>query len=125
LDGAHNEGGFETLEAALEEEFPTTRWVLVLGVMGDKNLEGMIGRIAGRVDAIITTTVPEERALPAAEIASRVAPLVTVPVEAIGDPETALAVARQRAGADGSVLVTGSIYLVGVVRQAALSDGSR
>lgn len=124
LDGAHNEEGFETLEAALEEEFPTTRWVLVLGVMGDKDLEGMTGRIAGRVVAIITTTVPEERAVPAAEIASRIAPLVSVPVEPIGDPEAALAVARQRAGADGAVLVTGSLYLVGVVRQAALSPGS-
>ena len=123
LDGAHNEGGFATLEDALDEEFPTTRWVLVLGVMGDKDLEGMIARIASRVDAVITTTVPEERALPAAQIAARVAPLVTVPVEPIGNPETALEVARQRAGADGSVLVTGSLYLVGVVRQAALSDG--
>lgn len=122
LDGAHNEGGFATLEEALDEEFPTTRWVLVLGVMGDKDLEGMVARIASRVDAVITTTVPEERAVPAAEIASRVAPLVTVPVESIGDPETALEVARQRAGADGSVLVAGSLYLVGVLRQAALSD---
>lgn len=123
LDGAHNEAGFETLEAALDEEFPTTRWVLVLGVMGDKNLEAMIGHVAGRLDAVITTTVPEDRAVPAADIAARVAPLVMVPVEAIGDPVSALEVARQRAGGDGSVLVSGSLYLVGVVRQAALGDG--
>ena len=33
LDGAHNSDGLATLAASLEEEFPTARWQVVLGVV--------------------------------------------------------------------------------------------
>lgn len=118
LDGSHNADGFAVLEAALDEEFPTTRWVLVFGVMGDKDLEGMIGNVADRLDAVIATAPAGERTVPAAEVAARIRSLVDVPVEVVGDPVRALEVARQHAGADGAVLVAGSLYLAGEVRRA-------
>lgn len=124
LDGAHNSGGFRTLEAALAEEFPTTKWVLVIGVMGDKDLESMVGQVAGRLEAVIATSVGGERAVAAADVADRIARLVPLPVEAVGDPTAALEVARQRAGGDGAVLVAGSLYLVGAVRKAARANGN-
>lgn len=118
LDGAHNSDGFAILSDALEEEYPTTRWVLVLGVMGDKNLEGMIGHLADRVESIIATSPPGDRAVPAATVAVRAKAVVGVPVEAIADPLRALEVARQQAGSDGAVLVAGSLYLVGGIRSS-------
>lgn len=117
LDGAHNPAGFEALDLSLEEEFPTVRWVMVLGAMGDKDLERMVDHIAGRLEGIIATRPEGDRAIPAAEVAGRVMPRVQVPVEAVGDPQAALEVARQKAGSDGAVLVAGSLYLVGEIRR--------
>lgn len=123
LDGAHNSDGFAILAGALEEEYPTTSWVLVMGVMGDKNLEGMLGHVRERIESVIATTPPGDRAVPAATLASRADGVVTVPVEAIADPLRALEVARQKAGSDGAVLVAGSLYLVGAIR-ASLHEAS-
>lgn len=122
LDGAHNVEGFATLESALAEEFPTTRWVLVLGVMGDKDVEAMVRAVSERLEAVVTTAIDDERAVAAAELASRVSGLLYVPVEVMGDPAQAVRLARSLAGADGAVLVAGSLYLVGEVR-AALGGG--
>lgn len=117
IDGAHNPAGFAALGAALEEEFPTTRWTVVMGVMEDKDLSTMIPELAQRVDGMIATNVDSERAVPAPELAARLTRLVDVPVEAIGDPGAAVDVAVRRVGADGAVLVVGSLYLVGAVRR--------
>lgn len=118
LDGAHNPAGFKALDESLEEEFPTTRWVLVLGAMGDKDLETMVDHISGRLEGIVTTSPEGERAIPAAEVAARAMPHVKAEVEAVGDPQAALEVARQKAGSEGAVLVAGSLYLVGEIRRA-------
>ena len=117
LDGAHNPASFATLAAALEEEFPTTRWTMVMGVMADKDLASMMPEMEGRIDAVITTSVESDRAVPAAELAVRVKGLVDVPVEPIGDPAAAADVAIRRVGEDGAVLVVGSLYVVGAVRR--------
>src|SRR5690606_8757124 len=62
LDGAHNPAGFKALAESMAAEFPTTKWVLVLGAMGDKDLEKMVGPLADRVESVVTTAVPHPRA---------------------------------------------------------------
>jgi dihydrofolate synthase/folylpolyglutamate synthase len=118
LDGAHNAEGVTVLGRGLAEEFSSVRWVLVLGVMGDKDVEAMVAALGDRIESVVTTAARGERAIPAAELAGRVAAVVNVPVEAGGDPQAALEVARSLAGEEGAVLVTGSLYLVGEVRAA-------
>ena len=92
--------------------------------MGDKDLEAMIGHISESVDAVVTTAASGERPLPASEVAARVAKIVQVPVEAGGDPWSALEVARQKAGSEGAVLVAGSIYVAGEIRRALKAAGA-
>ena len=118
LDGAHNPEGFAALGAALEEEFPTTRWTLVVGVMEDKDLDAMLSHLGQRIESIIATNVESDRALPAAELAARAGVILGAPAEAIGDPAAAVEVAVRRVGADGAVLVAGSLYMVGAVRRS-------
>jgi dihydrofolate synthase/folylpolyglutamate synthase len=118
LDGAHNAEGVGVLARGLAEEFSSVRWVLVLGVMGDKDVEAMVAALGDRIESVVTTAAQGERAIPAAELAGRVAAVLSVPVEAGGDPPAALEVARSLAGEEGAVLVTGSLYLVGEVRAA-------
>ncbi len=116
LDGAHNADGVSTLVAALDDEFPTTKWQVVLGVMGDKNIDAMIDGLAPVTDGFVVTAPKSERAVNPDELAERVASRVTVPVLTAETTSIALDMARAEAGPDGSVLVTGSLYLVGEAR---------
>jgi dihydrofolate synthase/folylpolyglutamate synthase len=115
-DGAHNADAVATAVESLQEEFPSTRWHLVFGVMGDKNLSLMIERLAPIVDGVVTTAVDYERAVPAGDLAERVAEIVEVPVLSADSVEHALDMAKAEAGPDGAVLITGSLYLVGEAR---------
>lgn len=116
VDGAHNADGVATLVRSIQEEFPTTKWQLLIGVMGDKNVELMIEALAPIVDGVVATAVDDARAVPAIELADRIAGVVDVPVLAAESVEDALDMARAEAGVEGSVLATGSMYLIGSIR---------
>lgn len=117
VDGAHNADAVEVLVESLQEEYPTTKWQVLLGVMGEKNVELMIENLAPIASGIVTTAVDSKRALPAVELASRVARVLDgIPVLASESVEFGLDMARAEAGADGAVLGTGSLYLVGEIR---------
>ena len=117
LDGAHNADGVSVLADSLEEEYPTTRWQLVLGVMGDKNVEAMMVSLAPLVDGVVTTAPASERSVPPSQLAERIADLVDVPVLVAEEVELAIDMARAEAGPDGAVLIAGSLYLVGEARK--------
>lgn len=116
VDGAHNADGIEVLVESLREEFPTITWHLVFGVMGDKNVELMVDTLAPLLDGVVTTAPSSGRAVEATDLAGRVAPRLTVPVLVGESVAEALDMARAEAGPRGAVLVTGSLYLVGEVR---------
>ena len=117
VDGAHNTDGVEVLVDSLCEEFPSNRWQVVLGVMGDKNVEAMVGRLADVARSFVVTAPESERAVPSDELAKRVAAVTDLPVQEAESVEDAIALGRAQAGTDGAVLVTGSLYLVGEVRE--------
>jgi dihydrofolate synthase/folylpolyglutamate synthase len=122
LDGAHNADGVVALAESLEEEYPTTRWHLVLGVMGDKNVEAMIGSLAPFLAGVVTTAPESERAVTPVDLAERVRPLVGVPVLEADGVDLAIDMARAEAGRDGAVLIAGSLYLVGEARELLTAD---
>ncbi len=115
LDGAHNEGGAAALRAYLEELRPP-RLVLVFTMMKDK----AVGRVAGRLfplaDRIVLTTIPFARAAEPAEILRRARPFRDRILVEPSLPK-AIALARAEAGRRGTVLITGSLFLVGAVKK--------
>jgi dihydrofolate synthase/folylpolyglutamate synthase len=117
IDGAHNADGVETLVASLREEYRTTRWLVVLGLMGDKNVELIVEHLAPVTKGVIATAVDDKRAVPPLDLAERVSSVLPdIPVLTADNVEYAIDMARAEAGSEGAVLVTGSIYLVGEVR---------
>ena len=116
VDGAHNADGVDALAESLDEEYPTTRWQLVLGVMGDKNVEAMVESLEPLLAGIIATAPKAERAIPPSVLAERISDLTDVAVIEAEDVEIALDMARAEAGPEGAVLVAGSLYLVGEAR---------
>jgi dihydrofolate synthase/folylpolyglutamate synthase len=113
LDAAHNVDGAAALAAYLERWHPE-RPTLVIGVMRDKDVAGIVGALLPVVSSIVATAADTPRALPARELAARIAVAgASVPVRAEPDPSTAVEGAL---AAGRTVCVAGSIYLVGAVR---------
>ncbi len=117
VDGAHNADGVDTLVQSLREEYPTTKWHVLLGVMGEKNVDLILEHLQPVVAGIVTTAVEHERAMNPEELAGRAMELLPgIPVVASENVGFGLDMVRAEAGAEGAVLVTGSLYLVGEVR---------
>jgi dihydrofolate synthase / folylpolyglutamate synthase len=102
-DGAHNADGLDWVLPRL----PPGRYTIVASILRDKDVDAMLERLARAGDRFVATTSSSARAFPAAELAAR-ARRWFARVEAVEDPEQALAVARRAP----PVLVTGSLYLL-------------
>src|SRR5690606_39457800 len=98
IDGAHSVEGPDPLVSALREEFPTTRWQLVFGAMGDKDVPHMLGKLAPLVEGLVVTAVDYSRAVPPAELADQAARVFDGPILAADDVGHALDMARAEAG---------------------------
>jgi dihydrofolate synthase/folylpolyglutamate synthase len=126
LDAAHNPHGAEAVAAALEDSFTFSPLIGVVGVMADKDHEGVLAALEPHLAHVICTQNSTERALPAAKLAETarevfgqdrvsVAPDLA---DAI-DQAATLAEAGEVFGdglGSGAVLVTGSVITVGEAR---------
>jgi dihydrofolate synthase/folylpolyglutamate synthase len=106
-DGAHNIAGLGYLLPRL----PDRRFTIVASILADKNVEAMLRALAQVGDTLVATRSTNIRAVPAGDLA-RLAEPHFGHVEAVDDPELARRRARELAGPDGAVLVTGSLYLL-------------
>ena len=122
LDGAHTPDAARALAAALREILPQAREarpVLLLGILGDKDIPAMVGALAPLAGAAVVTEPPWERRAGAAAIVAAEARryLPSPDVTLVPDPATALAQAQELARARGvPLVVTGSLILVGAAR---------
>jgi dihydrofolate synthase/folylpolyglutamate synthase len=112
LDGAHNPEGVAALTDSLPQLTAGRRLVLVASILDDKDAAGMLGALLAHTEAVVFTRSINPRALPPATLASLWSQLGGAASELEADPRRALARARERAGAGGVVLATGSIYLI-------------
>ena len=113
VDGAHTPASAEALARAARQE-AAGRVALVVGMLGDKDAVGF-ARALGCLGARTYAVTPDHpRALSAAALAEAFG----AGAEAEVALEEALLRARTWAGADGLVLVTGSLHLVAAARLA-------
>jgi dihydrofolate synthase / folylpolyglutamate synthase len=128
LDGAHNPAGAAALATALDDLRPFLtpgRLTLVTATMADKDVVGVVGALARagalRSARVVTTQIDMPRALDAQSLADRWRTLAPgSSVEVVAEPAAALDTALR--GADGPVVVAGSLYLVGLVRGLLVDD---
>ncbi|HEX2252218.1 MAG TPA: Mur ligase family protein [Thermoanaerobaculia bacterium] len=116
LDAAHNPGSAQALAAFLAappEPFPAPP-VLLFGVLADKEAGAMLPPLAALAGPVILTRPPTDRGRDPHELlpllpgrGARVEP----------DPSSALDRALAAAGTRGTVVICGSIYLVGASRR--------
>lgn len=124
LDAAHNPHGAEATAAALEDSFQFDPVVGVIGVMGDKDAEGLLAAFEPHLSHVVVTQNSTERALPADQLAVVAREVfgedrVSV-VPLLGDAIDAAAALAESGSTDalssGAVLVTGSVVTVGEAR---------
>jgi dihydrofolate synthase / folylpolyglutamate synthase len=91
----------------------------VLAIMRDKDYEAMLAGLLPLLDAVVCTQASEPRSLTAPELAAAVRSVAAAAgdgppptLETVADPHAALGRARELAGEDGGVLISGSLYLL-------------
>jgi dihydrofolate synthase/folylpolyglutamate synthase len=112
LDAAHNPAGARALADYLRTSVPRPA-TLVFGAMKDKAVGEMLAPLAPVVRRIICTTAPTPRAMPADELAAYARGL-GVDVQIVTDPFDAV---EEGCRCDRLVVVAGSIFLIGPVRE--------
>lgn len=124
LDAAHNPHGAEAAAAALDDSFQFDPLIGVIGVMGDKDAEGLLAAFEPLLAHVVITQNSTERAMPADQLAETAREVFgedrvsVVPTLADAIDEAA---GRAESGSDdalssGAVLVTGSVVTVGEAR---------
>ena len=110
FDGAHNAAG----AAALERHVAT--WPgpfdALVGALVDKHSQDWMPPLVRNAQRVWTTSVPSQRGLSAEQLAASLGPRAM----AISEPESALLEALS--GPSRRLLITGSLYLVGALREA-------
>ena len=136
LDVAHNPAGAWTLRGAISSLPETRPRTLLFSCLRDKNLAEMSrilfslfdssadGDPLRRHDRLILAPILSQRATSIADLLSA-AQALGVPVIPAADAAEALATARRVTPANGLMIATGSIYLIGEIRQLVLQGTVR
>jgi dihydrofolate synthase/folylpolyglutamate synthase len=138
LDGAHNPSAAVILSRALVKNFLGIykKIILILGIMGDKDIEGIMRPILPIASEIILTSPNYERAAPPAELACiaaslgffevRIAPTLK---DAIEMAKNSSLVTRPHSGGlaeeshSSLIVITGSFYTIGEAKEALGQKG--
>ena len=112
IDGAHNPAGAQALAAALPDLVEGRRVVGVMSVLDDKDASTMLSILLPLFGAVVFTRSSRRDALPPATLESLARQHAGPAVHLAPSPHAALDIARELAGAEGAIVVTGSIYLL-------------
>ncbi len=121
LDGAHNIGGATALRSFLDEFIPKPI-TMVFGSMDDKDVAETGAILFPIAENLILTRPDNTRAISAEAILADIPDEIDRPNVVLTDSvDAAIAKAQDVTSADGVIVVTGSLYLVGEVKRI-LSD---
>src|SRR3990170_1375810 len=136
LDCAHNPAGAKVLKNALLDlrfaiddlrmknknnnskiENRKSKMILVLGIMADKDIKGIVSKLAPLAHTVILTRPKTERAS-SLEILYKTIKHYTSKVELVEDVADACRTAISMANADDMICISGSVFTVGEAREA-------
>ncbi|HEY8490919.1 MAG TPA: folylpolyglutamate synthase/dihydrofolate synthase family protein [Dehalococcoidia bacterium] len=119
VDGAHNVDSARRLRDALHDHFGGRRVILVVGVLRDKDMEGMARELAPAAETVIAVGLRHPRSAAAADVAAAFARAGAVPLTA---PDVGAAVdqAWSLAGPEDLICVCGSLAAAAEAREHVL-----
>lgn len=124
LDGAHNPEAARSLAGTITELFPDKKIILIAGIMDDKDIRGILYPLVQIAESLILTKPDYERASPPEKLREIVLNMETEGTnyhpssihvsKTVGD---ALNLAKSICRKDNIILVTGSFYTTGEVKE--------
>jgi len=123
LDGAHNAAGATVLAAYLASlNAPTLHWLV--GVKNDKNFHEILAAILPLTSRLYAVAPPEVKATEPEKLVT-VARQSNVPAQAFASVAEGLQAARAACNPLDIILVAGSLFLVGAVRELLCNEEER
>ena len=116
LDGSHNAHGMRATVQSLRDRFPGEKFVFLLSIMADKDVDEMLDLLAPLAKQFVTVAAHTPRALPAETLAEAIRTR-SIPAEAAPSIEEGVARAVELGG-QGPVCALGTLYFSGEVREA-------
>ena len=113
LDVAHNPAAARVLAQNLRDTAGEARTLAVVGILADKDAEGVAAELRGCVDAWWCVSTEGERGRNAADLAQAIGRQVTVPVKVAANPPEGCASALADAKPADRIVVFGSFHTVG------------
>ena len=116
VDGAHNVDGVKYLRNNLGEYFNFNNLYLILGVLGDKDIENMLEIIVPMANEVYTVTSNSVRAKNAEELKNEVLKY-NKSCLSFEEYEEAAKYAISKAQENDLILASGSLYMIGSMRE--------
>jgi dihydrofolate synthase/folylpolyglutamate synthase len=124
LDSAHNPMAASALADTIKELFPDKEIILVIGLMKDKDIDGILKPLIQSAMQIIFTKPEGQRAASPVELRERAVSIrkadidISPPrMETAGTVAEALALAQKQWRQDSIILITGSFYTTGEAKE--------
>lgn len=113
VDCAHNQASAEALAKCLGEVFPKKRIIFIVGILKNKDVEGIGRSLCGERTRIILTGINSPRALEPVSIKRRISKFCWGEIIIKQKVQDAMDYARSIATSEDLICVTGSVYLAG------------
>lgn len=114
LDGAQNVASASVLKKMIKENFKYKKLILVLGISSDKDKKGICSQLYDLADTIILTKADNPRAAGPKILAEY---FKGKQMHVTGSAREAKRIALKIAGVKDLILVTGSLFVVGEIRE--------
>ncbi len=115
-DGSHNPQGISVAVESLRLHYPGRPVVFLLGVLKDKDVDGILSILVPEGQFFVTIAPDNPRALPAEELAEKIRAMGK-PAESEKSIEAGISHAIQAAGDTAIICALGSLYYLGKVRE--------
>ncbi len=127
VDAAHNPAGVDALVGALEESFTFESLVGVVGILKDKDAEGILAGLEPALDHVVITASASPRAIPADELEAIAVPIfgadrVSVARDLPDALDQAVQITERVHDMGAGVLAVGSVTLISEVRILMRAD---
>ena len=115
IDGAHNEDGARSLAKAIEKNFKGKKGTLLIGILEDKDIDGVLEILMPYFNKVITTTPDNDRAINCEVLKDKISKYIDN-VVSIENIEDAVNYTLKDAKEDDVIISAGSLYMIGTVR---------
>ena len=117
VDGAHNAASLDAMLRAIGQHIPYDSMVIIFGCCADKDVPGMLERIAAGADKVIFTRVNNIRSADPNELSALYTEQYGKMAQVAATLDDALSIANRAVTKEDLICITGSFYLVGEAKK--------